>query len=67
MAPSETPRDELESFLAPLHFDLEKAFELSRLFLDNFRELAATSKTQFLPTPISDSILRPIRNSTQGR
>ncbi|KAL6881278.1 hypothetical protein J3F83DRAFT_46313 [Trichoderma novae-zelandiae] len=47
-------------FLEPLSIDVDRAHELSRGFLATFRDLAAHSREQFLPTPISESILRPI-------
>jgi hypothetical protein len=64
---SEPPRVALEDFLAPLHIDLDKAHDLSRRFLETFRELSATSNTQFLATPISDSILRPVSERGHAR
>ncbi|KAH8173121.1 hexokinase domain-containing protein [Sarocladium implicatum] len=67
MAASDMPRDGLDDFLAPLHIDLDKAHDLSRRFLKNFRELSATSTSQFLPTPISDAILRPISDRDHSR
>jgi hypothetical protein len=57
----------LDDFLKPLQIDLETAHDLSELFLDTFRNLAATSSTQFLATPISESILRPVRDRDHGR
>lgn len=51
---------DIHRFLEPLSIDVDRAYELSRGFLANFRDLAANSREQFLPTPISESILRPI-------
>ncbi|KAK0391107.1 hypothetical protein NLU13_0609 [Sarocladium strictum] len=57
----------LEEFLAPLHIDRDKAHDLSRRFLETFRELSLSSTTQFLATPILDSILRPINDRGHAR
>ncbi|KAH0496829.1 hypothetical protein TgHK011_004173 [Trichoderma gracile] len=51
---------DIHRFLESLSIDVDKAYVLSRGFLANFRDLAANSRDQFLPTPISESILRPI-------
>ncbi|CAM1511368.1 Fc.00g088810.m01.CDS01 [Cosmosporella sp. VM-42] len=63
MAPMPTP---IEEFLAPLHIDLDKVHTLSQRFLQTFESLAAESQDQFLPTPISESILRPAGERSQG-
>lgn len=57
----------LQEFLQPLAIDPQTSYKLSSLFLDNFTYLAAQSPDQFLPTPISESILRPIANTGSGR
>lgn len=67
MASSETNAGLLEAFLQPLHVDVERCHELSQLFLQNFTHLAAESLDQFLPTPISESILRPVADHGHGR
>ncbi|KJZ79757.1 hypothetical protein HIM_00471 [Hirsutella minnesotensis 3608] len=70
MAPSSKPAPAattLDDFLAPLHIDLERCHTLAHRFLDNFATLAAQSSEQFLPTPISESILRPIADHGHGR
>lgn len=56
-----------DDFLEPLHIDLDKTHELSKSFLANFGQLAAQSDTQFLATPISESILRPVGKGGSGR
>ncbi|KAI1811747.1 MFS general substrate transporter [Poronia punctata] len=58
---------DLEQFLKPLHIDVGKAHRLAHELFHTFRVLAAESPTQFLPTPISESILRPTRGSEKGR
>ncbi|KAK2627723.1 hypothetical protein QTJ16_002369 [Diplocarpon rosae] len=49
----------LDSFLRPLHIDIPKIHSLARSLCDTFTSLAAESEEQFLPTPISESLLRP--------
>jgi hypothetical protein len=56
----------LEEFLEPLHIEIPKIHLLAKRFRDTFESLAAHSEDQFLPTPISDSILRPQRDD-KGR
>ncbi|KAK3307563.1 uncharacterized protein B0T15DRAFT_182400 [Chaetomium strumarium] len=54
----------LDDFLQPLAIDARKVLELSHEFASTFRRLSAESLDQFLPTPISESILRPaVRDS----
>ncbi|KAM4056769.1 hexokinase domain-containing protein [Hirsutella rhossiliensis] len=70
MAPPAAPYSSsgsLDDFLDPLRIDLDRCHHLSRLFLANFAHLAAESRDQFLPTPISESILRPVADHGQGR
>ena len=57
----------LDEFLRPLRVDNDIIRTLSREFVQNFRQLSAESLDQFLPTPISESILRPITGSDRGR
>lgn len=65
---STPPQDPvLQQFLQPLAIDLQTSYSLSALFLNNFTHLAAQSPDQFLPTPISESILRPIAETGSGR
>ncbi len=49
---------ELAAFLRPLRVNPELARQLSRYFRTTFTALAAESQSQFLPTPISESMLR---------
>ncbi|KAM0342849.1 hypothetical protein ACHAPU_009213 [Fusarium lateritium] len=56
----------IEEFLEPLSVDIEKINKLSQLFLQTFEKLAADSDNQFLPTPISEAILRPEAKRKQG-
>ncbi|KAI1737351.1 major facilitator superfamily domain-containing protein [Xylaria scruposa] len=58
---------ELENFLKPIHIDVTKAHVLAHELHQTFRHLAAESLTQFLPTPISESILRPTGGREKGR
>ncbi|KAI5867016.1 hexokinase-7 [Durotheca rogersii] len=57
----------LEEFLRPLYMDAAKAHALSRELYETFRQLSAHSLNQFLPTPISESILRPTEGKEKGR
>jgi hypothetical protein len=61
------PSDQLAQFLRPMRMDLDIAHDLSLRFLDNFQNLSAHSTDQFLPTPISESILRPVGARSSGR
>jgi hypothetical protein len=56
----------IEEFLEPLSVDIDKINRLSQLFLQTFEKLAADSENQFLPTPISEAILRPEAKRRQG-
>jgi len=56
----------LDQFLQPLHIDVKKCHSLSRSLWVTYVKLAKESKEQFLPTPISDSVLRPKREA-EGR
>ncbi|ATY63794.1 hexokinase family protein XprF, putative [Cordyceps militaris CM01] len=57
----------LEKFLEPIQIDLETCHALTYGFFDCFKALAANPTDQFLPTPISDAILRPIADTGCGR
>lgn len=57
MAPTIDP---FEEFLRPLNIDIPKIHRLAKSLSHTYRRLAAESEEQFLPTPISDSILRPL-------
>ncbi|KAJ8113347.1 hypothetical protein ONZ43_g5172 [Nemania bipapillata] len=67
MLTSASMRPELECFLKPLHIDVTKAHVLAHELYQTFKRLAAESSTQFLPTPISESILRPTGGRERGR
>lgn len=56
----------LDDFLQPLAIDDKTVLELSRELASAFRILSAESLDQFLPTPISESVLRP-RHRDNGR
>ena len=58
---------DIEGFLKPLYMDSAKAHAMSREYAHTFRRLAAESKDQFLPTPISEGILRPEAGQEKGR
>lgn len=57
----------LEKFLEPIRIDLETCHALTTGFYDCFKALAANPSDQFLPTPISDAILRPIADTGCGK
>ncbi|RCI09586.1 hypothetical protein L249_4121, partial [Ophiocordyceps polyrhachis-furcata BCC 54312] len=58
----------VDDFLRPLRVDDDTRLDLCRRFVDNFSQLAAApSPDQFLPTPISESILRPVTVHGHGR
>lgn len=57
---------DLDEFLRPLDIDVATAHRLSRELYGTFRHLAAHSLHQFLPTPISESILRPVAGREKG-
>jgi hypothetical protein len=57
----------LQDFLEPLRIDAEKVRRLSEAFAQTFKTLSAESATQFLGTPISDSILRSVSSQGSGR
>ncbi|KAI1774096.1 hexokinase-7 [Hypoxylon cercidicola] len=58
---------DIEDFLKPLHIDQAKAHALAHEFHRTFQHLSANSLNQFLPTPISESILRPTEGREKGR
>ena len=57
----------IDEFLRPLHIDSTLVVDLARELTATFRELSAESLNQFLPTPISESILRPEADHSGGR
>lgn len=68
-SPSSPPgaRDPLDDVLRPFRVDVDTCNALARRFVDSFAHLAAHSSEQFLPTPISQSILRPVTDHGHGR
>ncbi len=58
---------DLGEFLKPLFIDERAALQLSRDLTANFRHLSAESRNQFLRTPISESMLRPVDGLDRGR
>ncbi|GJC78360.1 hexokinase-1 [Colletotrichum liriopes] len=60
------PGSALQQFLQPLQVDSQKIHTLSRLFHANFKHLALNAEDQFLATPISESILRPVSQRGHG-
>ncbi|KAK4189294.1 major facilitator superfamily domain-containing protein [Podospora australis] len=52
----------IDEFLKPLAVDSRTVLELSHELASTFRTLSAESTDQFLPTPISESILRPLES-----
>lgn len=59
-------KPDIEEFLRPLRIDATLAHQLSLELCKTFQRLAAESLNQFLPTPISESILRPTAGSEKG-
>ncbi|KAH9897311.1 hexokinase-7 [Xylariomycetidae sp. FL2044] len=67
MSTSDTSKPAIEDFLKPLSIDVATAHALARDLHQVFLKLSAESATQFLPTPISESILRPTAGREKGR
>lgn len=57
----------IDEFLIPLRIDDTVVSNLSREMTKTFIDLSATSETQFLPTPISESLLRRVSGADRGR
>jgi len=57
----------IDGFLKPLEVGSSCVSELAAELASTFRELSSRSSDQFLPTPISESILRPAADQEQGR
>lgn len=59
----------LETFLEWIRVDNDRVYKLSQEFSSTFTRLAAESMDQFLPTPITESILLPFSKTkkNQGR
>ncbi|KAI1477623.1 hexokinase-7 [Daldinia eschscholtzii] len=60
-------KSNVQDFLKPLSIDEAKAHALSHEFYRTFQDLSANSLNQFLPTPISESVLRPTAGREKGR
>ncbi|ORY65205.1 hexokinase-7 [Pseudomassariella vexata] len=60
-------RSDVENFLRPLRIDVPMVHRLSQELYKSFKKLATESKIQFLPTPITESILRPAAGCEKGR
>ncbi|KAI5926663.1 MFS general substrate transporter [Camillea tinctor] len=60
-------KPDLEEFLRPLDIDVTTAHKLSHELCRTFEQLSSGSLEQFLPTPISESILRPAAGREKGR
>ncbi|KAK4226170.1 hypothetical protein QBC38DRAFT_235629 [Podospora fimiseda] len=56
----------LTDFLAPFSIDTKTVHSLSHKFTFNFQKVAAESETQFLPTPITESILQSSSSTVQN-
>lgn len=66
-SPQQQSSSPIEEFLDPLKIDDITVLILSRDFATTFTELSAKSENQFLPTPISESLLRRINGGDRGR
>ncbi|KAI2633660.1 hexokinase-7 [Hypomontagnella submonticulosa] len=60
-------KTDIEEFLRPLSIDDATAHALSQELCRTFQHLSAHSLNQFLPTPISESVLRPTAGRERGR
>jgi hypothetical protein len=66
-SPQQQRPPSIEDFLKPLQIDDDTVLKLSRDFASTFKELSAKSENQFLPTPISESLLRHVNGADRGR
>lgn len=57
----------LDDFLQPLAIDTSIVLKLSKELGSTFKRLSRESLEMFLPTPISESILRPVAGRDLGR
>lgn len=68
MASGQQPHQQsLEDFLEPLHITDDNVYKLSLSLCDTFSMLSTKSDNQFLPTPISESLLRRVDSADHGR
>lgn len=58
---------DIKDFLQPLRLRTGTVRQLSREFHQTFQHLAAESLDQFLPTPITENILRPTAGCEKGK
>lgn len=58
---------DIDDFLQPLRMDVATVHQLSHEFCQTFQDLAAESLDQFLPTPITEHMLRPTAGSEKGK
>lgn len=63
----EPPQQSLDDFLRPLHITDDTVHSLSQELYSTFLRLSNKSDNQFLPTPISDSLLRRVDAADRGR
>lgn len=66
-SPQQQRPPSIEDFLKPLQIDDDTILKLSRDLASTFKELSAKSENQFLPTPISESLLRHVNGADRGR
>lgn len=59
--------NELDAFLRPLAIDTTLVLQLAKELTSTFKTLSRESEDQFLPTPISEPILRHVAQSDSGR
>lgn len=57
----------IDEFLRPLRIDTLTAYRLARELCTTFKRLAAESNDQFLPTPVTETILRLPAGDERGR
>jgi hypothetical protein len=64
---SRTSSSRVDAFLRPLDIDIGRVKRLASAFEQDFASLASRSLEQFLPTPISASILRAAGENGHAR
>lgn len=57
----------LDAFLRPLAVDTTRVLQLAKEMTSTFTRLAQESSNQFLPTPISEPILRHVARTENGK
>lgn len=63
----QSPPQSLDDFLRPLRITDNAVLELSRDLTEDFSRLSNKSDNQFLPTPISESLLGRVDGADRGR